>query len=260
MNDLTRYEYIIGEIYCAIKSFMPEGIYDNTQKGRHSECLVMITSGGAEYTFGDNTLKVEKGDVIFLPKNSRYTIRVFADYKYIYADFDICSNDSGALCASVYKPDPGKTQELFRNLLFYWTRGGRKKFTKSREILYSIYEQLFDSEIQKDERHLTLIDPAIRMIAEQYRTDYLTVENLAKVCGISCGHLRRLFVKQFGMSPIKYISRKRIERAKELLKYDLSSITDISEMLGFSGIYYFCRSFKKETGLTPGEYRKLHSR
>lgn len=260
MKNLTGCEYIIGDIHCVIKSFMPIGFYDNTQKRRHSECLVMITSGGAEYTFGSKSLKVVKGDVIFLPKNSQYTINVFPDYKYIYTDFDICSEDSGKLCASVYKPEPGKTQELFRVLLFYWTRGGAKKLTKSRETLYSIYELLFDSKAQKSERSLALIDPAVRIIAEQLRADCVTVESLAEACGISSGHLRRLFMKQFGMSPIKYISHKKIERAKELLKYDLSSITDISEILGFSGVYYFCRSFKKETGLTPGEYRKLHGK
>ena len=260
MKDLTANEYIIGNIYCVIKSFMPEGFYDNTRRGRHSECLVMVMSGGAEYSFGEKVFRVQKDDVIFLPKNSRYKISVFPDYKFIYVDFDICSEDSGKLSCTVYNPDPRKIQEEFRSLLFYWKKGERKKLTKGRELLYSVYELLLDSKTKEKNKHLAVIEPAIRMIAEQSEKNALSVESLADVCGISSVHLRRLFAKQFGVSPIKYILRQKTERAKELLKYDLLSITDISEMLGFSGIDYFCRSFKKETGLTPGEYRKLYSR
>ncbi|MBR5553597.1 MAG: helix-turn-helix transcriptional regulator [Clostridia bacterium] len=260
MKDLLSSEYIIGHIGCVIKSFMPEGMYENVVKGRHSECLVFVTSGNAQYSFGASILNVEKGDVLFLAKNSRYTIRVFPDYKFIYTDFDICSEDSGKLVSAVYKPDPRKTNEAFRSLLFYWTRGGRKRYTKSRELLYSIYDLLFDSKIGDTESHLALIEPAIRMIAEHSANEPISVENLADACGISCVHLRRMFMKQFGMPPVKYISKQKIDRAKELLRYDTSSITAIAEMLGYSGIFYFCKSFKKETGLTPGEYRKLHGK
>ncbi len=260
MKDLTANEYIIGNIHCVIKSFMPEGFYDNTHKGRHSECLVMVISGEAEYSFGESVFRVQKDDVIFLPKNSRYKISVFPDYKFIYVDFEICSEDSGKLSCMVYNPEPRKIQEGFRSLLFYWTKGERKRLTKARELLYSIYKLLLDSITKEKNRHLSVIEPAIRMIAEQSEKSCLSVESLADICGISSVHLRRLFVKQFGISPIKYISHQKTERAKELLKYDLLSITDISEMLGFSGIDYFCRTFKKETGFTPGEYRKLYSR
>ncbi len=260
MKELTFQEYILGNIHCVIKSFMSEGFYDNTRRGRHSECLVLVTSGNAEYCFDGRILAVEKGDVIFLPKNSRYTIKVFADYKFIYTDFDICSEDSGTLCAAVYRPYRQKAQEAFRRLLFYWTKGGRKKLTKSRQTLYSIYDLIIDTVLFESEKQMMLIEPALHLIALEKNDEKVTVELLADACGISSVHLRRLFMKQFGMSPIKYISKQKTERAKELLRYDSLSITDISETLGFSSIYYFCKSFKKETGLTPGEYRRLYSK
>ncbi len=126
MKELTSREYILGNIHCVIKSFMSEGLYDNTHKGRHSECLVLITSGNAEYCFDGRILAVEKGDVIFLPKNSRYTIKVFADYKFIYTDFDICSEDSGALCAAVYKPDRQKNRRPSADFCFIGQKGEEK--------------------------------------------------------------------------------------------------------------------------------------
>ncbi len=118
---------------------------------------------------------------------------------------------------------------------------------------------IIDTVLSESEKQL-IIEPALQLIVLEKNDKKVTVELLVDACGISSVHLRRLFMKQFGMPPIKYISHQKIERAKELLKYDSSSITDISEMLGFSGIYYFCKCFKRETGLTPGEYRKLYSK
>ena len=136
----------------------------------------------------------------------------------------------------------------------------KHKKTKCREVLYSIYSLLFEYENTEETGQLGIIEPALKLIAEKYADPSFSVEVLAKACGISCVHLRRVFAKHFGMSPIKYILQYRMTRAKELLKYDMLSVSEISEMLGYSGIFYFSKSFKKEIGMTPGEYRKLYRR
>ena len=258
MNHMTSCEYILGEIHCVIKSFMPERVYDNTARARYSECFVYVLSGSAEYTFGDRKLVASKGEVLYLAKGSRYSIKVNPGYRFIYVDFDICSEDSGKLSSFIYKVDSEKARELFGKLHFCWTKELKYKKSKCRAVLYSVYSLLFECESGKETGQLGIIEPALRLVAEKYADPSLSVELLAKACGISCVHLRRVFAKHFGMSPIKYILQYKMTRAKELLKYDMLSVTEISEMLGYSGIFYFSKSFKKENGMTPGEYRKLY--
>ena len=64
----------------------------------------------------------------------------------------------------------------------------------------------------------------------------------------------RTFKNCFGMSPIEYFIHLKIEVAKKYLREDNYNITQISELLGYSGIHYFSSQFKKCTGMSPTEY------
>ena len=57
------------------------------------------------------------------------------------------------------------------------------------------------------------------------------------------------------MSPVQYITRKRIERAELLLLTENLPVKEVAFELGFSDLSYFIRLFKKVTGKTPGENR-----
>lgn len=65
-----------------------------------------------------------------------------------------------------------------------------------------------------------------------------------------------LFKNTFGVSPIKYLNELKIAEAKKLLREDNYSVSEIAEMLGFSCIHSFSRSFKTVTGFSPSEYKK----
>lgn len=93
-------------------------------------------------------------------------------------------------------------------------------------------------------------------IANNYTNGDINIAFLAELSEMSEVHFRRLFREVYFISPKKYIIMLRINRAKELLHYNDQSITRIAETLGFDYVYYFCRVFKNETGLTPTEYKK----
>ena len=57
-----------------------------------------------------------------------------------------------------------------------------------------------------------------------------------------------------GTSPISYVHELRIKKAKEMLKSDYGSITDIAQSLGYLNIYDFSRTFKKYVGISPSKY------
>ena len=73
---------------------------------------------------------------------------------------------------------------------------------------------------------------------------------------MSESYFRRIFLKNYGISPIKYINNLKIERAKELLTSGLYTVSDVAELSGFHDESYFSREFKKHSGKTPKEYVK----
>ena len=71
----------------------------------------------------------------------------------------------------------------------------------------------------------------------------------------SYDRFRHLFSEKFGISPHAYLLHHRIERSKLLLKNSDTPITDIAFDCGFNSSSQFSNAFKKEIGITPGQYR-----
>ena len=78
---------------------------------------------------------------------------------------------------------------------------------------------------------------------------------LASYCGISEKQLGRLFLRYEGMSLLSFLHSEKISFAKRILSQTDMTLSEISDDLGFSNVYYFSRFFKSHTGLTPGEFR-----
>lgn len=88
-------------------------------------------------------------------------------------------------------------------------------------------------------------------------TKKISVEQLAENCSISPQHLRRLFCKHLGTSPIKYINHLKISLAVDMLRTSDSSIKEIAYDLGFDNPHYFSRLFSKEESSSPSEKRSF---
>ncbi|BBI31298.1 hypothetical protein KCTCHS21_06970 [Cohnella abietis] len=87
--------------------------------------------------------------------------------------------------------------------------------------------------------------------------EMISLDFLAEMAGFSPSYYSRLFKKIKGVSPTTYITKLRIERAKELLVLSNSSYQDIAQSVGYKEESYFSRMFKKETGHSPAHYLKL---
>ena len=82
-----------------------------------------------------------------------------------------------------------------------------------------------------------------------------SLDNLADVAGFEKNYFLRKFKKYTGDTPMAFILNKRIEKAKELLRFSDMSITQVADALGFNSIHYFSNAFYKATGVRPSEYR-----
>jgi AraC family transcriptional regulator len=86
------------------------------------------------------------------------------------------------------------------------------------------------------------------------------IAELARECGVSESHFARAFKTTFGVSPHQWLIRRRIECARDLLLKPDLSLAEIASKTGFCDQAAFTRAFEKTTGLTPGRWRREHSR
>jgi len=137
-----------------------------------------------------------------------------------------------------------------------------KSLTKSQleafqtEIKKVGFELLED----KNERLVNRIKSII--IADVYEGNEFSNQNLSVILSeqlhYDYSHLSNLFTALEGKSINTFQQNIKIERIKELLEYDELSIGQIADELGFGNAAYLSTAFKKHTGITPSQYRRLH--
>ena len=98
-----------------------------------------------------------------------------------------------------------------------------------------------------------------RHIAEHY-AEKLPLNLLADMIGTSVMTLSAMFVKTLGITPGKYILTTRLNAARQLLETTDKKLVDIALETGFCDHSHFVNAFKKDRGMTPGEYRRQNQR
>jgi len=77
---------------------------------------------------------------------------------------------------------------------------------------------------------------------------------------LSDSHLRALFHKYLGITPMEYVQKIRISHARELLVSTSTSMAEIAQQVGFTDQSQLGKIFKRETSMTPLQYRKKNKR
>ena len=91
---------------------------------------------------------------------------------------------------------------------------------------------------------------------EEHVTDEIPLATMAQLARLSPYHFSRAFKQTFGISPHRFHMRRRIERAKSLLRNPRASITSVGMTLGFSETSAFSTAFRKATGMTPTGFQR----
>ena len=83
----------------------------------------------------------------------------------------------------------------------------------------------------------------------------LDLDQLAEVAGVSKFHFVRCFEATYGETPIRYLTRRRIERAQDLLRHANLTVTEVCMLVGFASLGSFSTRFRELVGETPTAYR-----
>jgi AraC-like DNA-binding protein len=84
----------------------------------------------------------------------------------------------------------------------------------------------------------------------------LDLDTIAAVAGISKYHFQRLFTATYGLSPAAHLSRRRVERAQDLLRATNLTVTEICHAVGFSSLGSFSSRFRELVGETPSKFQR----
>lgn len=95
----------------------------------------------------------------------------------------------------------------------------------------------------------------ITRYVEAHLADELTLDGLADYLHLHPNYLVKYFNQRFGMPPIRYVNRKRMERARLLLRTTDRSIKEIAASVGYPDTNHFAKAFRRETSASPSAYR-----
>lgn len=124
------------------------------------------------------------------------------------------------------------------------------------ELLTYITSSLAILDRDKTHNNLRQIKQAKRYIEENYMNN-ITLEDVGTHIGFNPSYFSSIFKKETEMSFVEYLSKVRVEKAKDLLRESDLRIQDVCLMVGYNDAKYFTKSFIKHTGLKPNEYRKI---
>lgn len=120
-------------------------------------------------------------------------------------------------------------------------------------------KQGFELLESKNSRVLEEIKTLLRKWVEKAedRPNVNVSEHLSKEIGQEYSYLSTLFSSVEGITIEKYLILIKVEKVKELMLYDELTISEIAYKLGYSSVQHLSNQFKKETGLTPTQWRKI---
>ncbi|MDD2955326.1 MAG: helix-turn-helix domain-containing protein [Oscillospiraceae bacterium] len=149
--------------------------------------------------------------------------------------------------------DEGESRETAREL-----RGARNLEELKGLVLQRFAQLAQQMPSQKDGAGVSLqVSEVVAYIDAHFTDPDLTVSALAEQFSVSQSYLLRVFKKNISTGVLEYISQRRVDEAKQLLKFSEATVNDVALQVGYANSLALIRAFKKLEGITPATYRKI---
>lgn len=160
---------------------------------------------------------------------------------------------------SIYK-DPSEIYQILRSLITELDDTTRESEWTVQLLLAQLLirlAKLLGKEVtEPKQQQIAYVQEALEYMHQHY--DYeMKVEDIAAAVNVHPGYLHRIFKQQIGRTPVQYLTDFRMEKAKMLLENTSIPVSDIADYVGLNSRQYFSSLFKKYTGRTPLEHRRL---
>ncbi len=234
---------------------------DYTHAPRPTYNFLIMQEGMANVFLDDTVFKIEKNDVIWIPKNAKYSVEWIGEpVSFFVLHFSLSASFDPFLPfrTVIQKLAFNNIELLLQDFLSLKEIGinnysGLSIFYRIFSFLYPLIEKEKFTHAQQQ-----VIQPALDYINAHY-FEKIQVKLLAELCFISPSRFEHLFKNIMGVSPITYKNDVLIQHVQQKLISDKSiPIQAIADLYGFDSTVYFCRLFKQATGLTPSQYRKAN--
>lgn len=229
--------------------------------------LYFVLEGEGFVKIGDRLYYPKPGQLFLLPEGTVQSYGTISDYTFgkYWCHFTARIGDF-PLFRIVETPafvdisDQEQLKYKFEQLIYWWQRLELSSLLHAHSILLEIIAQFIDQSISvKLNTNITgaldKINTVLHFI-EEHLNETLSVEELAQIAHFHPNYFIRIFKETTGFSPIQYINRLRIEKAKHFLTFTQLNVSAIADKFGMD-ISYFSRMFKEHTGFTPTQYREL---
>ncbi len=220
----------------------------------HKPLLAYHIDAEGQYICGDTTLPLGAGYLTYLPARTSYKPAYTYDHC-IVIEFEFLTGEHP-------KPDytiplrTDKIQMLFEELLLLQTETFRDTHYRTLSVFYQILAEAQTSG-NRDTTIPELIRPSLHYMSKHFSDPELTITEVAGASNISEVYFRQIFKKATGQLPNKYILNLRINHAIFLLQNSKYRVNEIALKSGFSDTKYFMTVFKRVTGSSPQQYRRL---
>ena len=250
------FNMIIHRVLASNRIYLKKGCGSQRLNREHTGISIK-SQGTTIYKQNGKEIISDRNHIVVLPKGSSYEYNCVAEGACYIIEFDTPFIDTNEIISI-----PTNNVEEFISLFTRIEHGlnfnetGQQAFllADAYRVVTKLIDQLTKEYVPK--QNALLLMPALTYIEENLSSPPPTNEFLASLCSISCVYFRKLFVKKYGMPPSKYITMLKIQKAKGLIISDFISFNDVALSCGFTSIYHFSKVFKKETGLTPTEFKR----
>lgn len=228
--------------------------------------FMYILQGTVRFSYTDGTFETfQSGDLLYIPKGSEYQTEFFSrpeELADLLVQFEI--HDFGGKeyvfsnkVERLLENTPERIVKDFFNIRNY-SANVIKPYLQITKTFYGLLEKIQGQLVmeEEDDKGKSVIAPAI-MYLDFHVGDSISVAELAKMCLLSETAFRKAFKAYTGMSPAKYRTALKIQKAQSMLQSSTElSVAEVAESLGFYDISHFHKTFTAYVGITPDKFRK----
>ena len=127
-----------------------------------------------------------------------------------------------------------------------------------KQKLISVIEEEVSKRLHDKQKNIAVYAQQAKNYIDKHYAELITLDVIADKLHISPVYLSAVFKSETGMNYSKYLSSVRINKSKQLLRECDMNLTQIANAVGYDSSTYFSKLFRKNTGLKPMEYRRLH--